>query len=160
MTPRAHSLVVLLLFAAASAAFAVPGCAKSEDEPESERVAASAAPRFSPPPARPAPRPREELSPDEQATVEKVMEARDEMARIAEAHANDCDKAARGIEAVVVRSRPLLAASAELESDPAKRRWIGEKHGARMLASSSKLMALMESCDRHEGLTRIFESLD
>lgn len=112
-----------------------------------------------PPPARSAP-PRPALTPDEEATIEKVMAARDEIAAIAEARARDCDAAAKEIEVVVERTRPLLAASSAMERDPAKHRWIGEKHGARMLASSSKLMALMEHCDPHEGLSRIFESLE
>jgi hypothetical protein len=105
-------------------------------------------------------RPAGALTPDEETTVEKVMDARDEIASLAETHAENCDKAAAAIEEVIERNRELLAASSRLESDQAKRTWIGEKYGARMLASSSKLMALIERCDGNERLTRIFESLE
>ncbi len=101
-----------------------------------------------------------ELAPDEQVTIEKVMVARDAMARIAESSAGDCDRAAKQIGAVVEHSRELLAASAVLERDPDRRTWIGQRYGARILASSSKRMALIDRCEEHEGLTRIFESLE
>jgi len=146
------TLLWLLVSALAIAAVAC----KAEEERGAESEAAV------PPPA-PAPRPsppRPALTGDEEATIEKVMAARDEIAAIADARARDCDAAAKEIEVVVERSRPLLAASSAMERDPAKHRWIGEKYGARMLASSSKLMALMEHCDPHEGLSRIFGSLE
>ena len=106
------------------------------------------------------PRRPSRLSAAERATVGKVMDAREEIARIAETRSGDCDGAARDIAEVIERNRPLLAATAALERDPVKRQSIGDEFGARMLASSSKLMGLIESCDEHEGLARIFESLE
>jgi hypothetical protein len=146
---------LLLSFSFALAAFA---CGKEAEQPEVQAKERSGQPPRAParPPARPAP----PLTAQEQTTMEKVMVARDEIAAIAEARARDCDAAAEEIEVVVDRIRPLLPASSAIERDPAKHAWIGEKYGARMLASSSKLMGLMENCDPHEGLSRIFESLE
>jgi hypothetical protein len=144
----------------ASLALAAAACGKDAAEEEETRARASAGePPPAPPPRAPA-RPAPLLTADEQATMEKVMVARDEVAAIAEARAGDCDVAAEEIEVVVERIRPLLPESSAIERDPAKHAWIGEKYGARMLASSSKLMGLMENCDPHEGLSRIFESLE
>ncbi len=152
MPTRASGLAALALLTIAALA---AGCKEEQAAPR--RVAPSGdagAPSA-------APRPRSgRLSPEEEATIEKVMDARDEIARIAETHAGNCDLAAREIAAVVERSRPLLAASSALERDPVKRQLIGDAFGARMLASSSKLMGLIEACDEHEGLARIFETLE
>ena len=145
----------LAVFSIAASIALAMGC---NDEPARQ---AKAEPPVPVPAVQPAPSaPSGVPTPQEQATIEKVMDARDEMARVAETHAGNCDAAAKGIEEVVERSRALLAASAQLDADPAKRKWIGEKYGARMLASSSKVMALIETCDQHEGLARIFEWLD
>jgi len=155
-------LLVLSHFVVCFSSLLVIAACKGRDE-SADRAAEppadqpSAAPPFLATKADP---PAAALTADEQATIEKVMEARDEMAGIAEALVGDCDKAAREIEALIDRSRALLTASSRMEGDPAKRAWIGEKYGARLLASSSKLMALFERCDQHEGLARIFESLE
>ncbi len=155
MAERARSAVNTFVLWLLVSALALAAAACREDERGAEPEAS-----VPPPPApRPAP-PRPALTADEEATIEKVMAARDEIAAIAEKRARDCDAAAKEIEVVVERTRPLLAASSAMERVPAKHRWIGEKYGARMLASSSKLMALMEHCDPHDGLSRIFESLE
>ncbi len=157
MTERARSAVDMLVVSLLVRSIAIAAAACKDEE---DRRASSPEVAAPPPAARPPPPRAPALTRDEQATIEKVMAARDEIATIAEARARDCDAAAKEIEVVVERSRPLLAASSALERDPAKHRWTGEKYGARMLASSSKLMALMEQCDPHEGLSRIFESLE
>jgi hypothetical protein len=156
MAVRARSSVdtSLLWLLVSSLAIAAIAC-KEDLGAESE----AAVPPPAQAPRRPAP-PSPALTGDEEATIEKVMAARDEIAAIAEARVRDCDAAAKEIEIVVERTRPLLAASSAMERDPAKHLWIGERYGARMLASSSKLMALMEHCDPHDGLSRIFESLE
>jgi hypothetical protein len=151
MPTRASGLAALALLTIAALA---AGCKEEQAAPR--RVAPSGDAG-----APSAPRPRSgRLSPEEEATIETVMDARDEIARIAETHAGNCDLAAREIASVVERSRPLLAASSALERDPVKRQLIGDAFGARMLASSSKLMGLIEACDEHEGLARIFETLE
>ena len=179
MSEPARCAVALLASLVAAGAFAAAVACRSDDRDRAageraapappaarERQAAPLAPgrpaapsmaanrSAAPPPAAPP------LTAEEQATIEKVMAARDEIAAIAEARADSCDKAAREIAAVVERSRAILAASSAMERDPAKHRWIGETYGARTLASSTKLMALMERCDPHEGLSRIFQSLE
>jgi hypothetical protein len=154
MGERVRLAITLLL--SCSFAFAASACGKDaeDDETPARDLAAP------PPPVRSPARPAPALTAAEHTTMEKVMVAREEIAAIAEARARDCDAAAKEIEVVVERIRPLLPASSAIERDPAKRAWIGEKYGARMLASSSKLMGLMENCDPHEGLSRIFESLE
>jgi hypothetical protein len=155
MEERVRLAITLVL--SCSLALAASACGKDADDETRTRDRAGEPPTaLATAPARPAPA----LTAAEHTTMEKVMVAREEIAAIAESRARDCDAAAKEIEVVVERIRPLLPASSAIERDPAKRAWIGEKYGARMLASSSKLMGLMENCDPHEGLSRIFESLE
>jgi hypothetical protein len=153
----------ILLAAVAVAALAAAACKGNDagDDPSAEGSAAIVETAARPDPvATPAAVGDDALSAADEAILDEVMAVREEMAAAAEKHTSSCDQAARAVEAIVARNRERLAASAALESDPARRRSIGERYGARMLASSSKLMALIERCDEHEGLLRLFESLD
>ena len=96
---------------------------------------------------------------EEQAMAEKAVAMMDELGKIADADKGNCDKAATDMKAVVDKNKDLIAAGKSFDKDPAKKKWFEEKYGAKMLASASKMMPLMEKCQKNENLKKVFESM-
>lgn len=98
-------------------------------------------------------------SAEEQALGEKAAQLMDDMAKIAESAGDNCDKAAAEMKALFEKAKPILEAGKKFKDDPGKQKWFEEKYGARMIGAMSKLMPLMQKCENHEGLQKVFQDM-
>jgi hypothetical protein len=98
-------------------------------------------------------------SADEQALGEKAAQLMDDMAKVAESAGDNCDKAASEMKSLFDKAKPILEAGKKFKEDPGKQKWFEEKYGARMIGAMSKLMPLMQKCENHEGLQKVFQDM-
>ena len=98
-------------------------------------------------------------SADEQALAEKAAQLMDDMAKVAEAAGDNCDKAAADLKALFDKAKPVLEAGKKFKEDEGKQKWFQEKYGARMMGAMTKLMPLIQKCENHEGLNKLFEDM-
>ena len=96
-------------------------------------------------------------SAEEQALAEKAAQLMDDMGKVAEAAGDNCDKAAADLKALFDKAKPVLEAGKKFKDDEGKKKWMEEKYGARMMGAMTKLMPLIQKCENHEGLNKLFQ---
>jgi hypothetical protein len=99
-------------------------------------------------------------SADEQALAEKAAQLMDDMAKVAEAAGGNCDKAAADLKTLFDKAKPVLEAGKKFKEDAGKQKWFQEKYGDRMMGAMTKLMPLIQKCENHEGLNKLFQEMD
>ena len=100
-----------------------------------------------------------EPSAEEKALGEKAAQLMDDMAKVAEKHKDDCDKAAAELKVVFEKAKPVLEAGKKFKEEPGKQKWLEEKYGARIMGAMTKMMPLIQKCENHEGLNKLFEDM-
>lgn len=98
-------------------------------------------------------------SAEEQALAEKAAQLMDDMGKVAEAAGDNCDKAAADLKVLLDKAKPVLEAGKKFKDDEGKKKWFEEKYGARMMGSMTKLMPLIQKCENHEGLNKLFQEM-
>lgn len=98
-------------------------------------------------------------SAEEQALAEKAAQLMDDMGKVAEAAGDNCDKAATDLKALFDKAKPVLEAGKKFKEDAGKQKWFQEKYGARMMGAMTKLMPLIQKCENHEGLNKLFQEM-
>ena len=94
---------------------------------------------------------------EEQALAEKAAQLMDDMGKVAEAAGDNCDKAAADLKTLFDKAKPVLEAGKKFKDDEGKKKWMEEKYGARMMGAMTKLMPLIQKCENHEGLNKLFQ---
>lgn len=96
---------------------------------------------------------------EDRQLAEQVVAVIEQMAKAAEAYPSDCDRAATELKIIVDKNRSLIEAANKMDNDPARRKWVEDTYGTRMMAAMQKIMPLMQKCQDHAGLKAVFESM-
>jgi hypothetical protein len=135
--------------AAAPAAPAATDPAAAPADPHAAMGTAPAAPSVAPvePPA------------DEKALAEKAVVMLEEMAKVAEANAADCGKAAASLQGIVDKNKGLIEAGKKMDNDPGKKAWFEQNYQSRMMGAMGKMVPLMDKCKDNPELLKVFTSM-
>jgi hypothetical protein len=96
---------------------------------------------------------------DEKALAEKAVVMLEEMAKVAEANAADCTKAAASLQGIVDKNKGLIEAGKKMDNDPGKKAWFEQTYQARMMGAMGMMVPLMDKCKDNPELLKVFTSM-